>query len=140
MPFREKSAWIMSLALLAAGAVYSYAVVAPWSESGQLLPPTMPFVIGYTVTLVVMSVVGHIVITALSPQDADAAPDERERQIFHRAGNYSSYLFAVGVVLSLGWYLWSRNGDLLFYGVFASLMLGQVMEYVLQIIYYRTSV
>lgn len=140
MPFREKSAWLMSLALIVAGAACFYTVAAPWWKSGQLLAPNMPLVIGYTVTLVLMSVVGHIVIAALSPQDADAAPDERERQIFHRAGNYSSYLLAVGVVLSLGWYLWSQDGDLLFYGVFASLMISQITEYVLQIVYFRTSV
>ena len=42
--------------------------------------------------------------------------------------------------MSLGFYLLSRNGDLLFYSVFASLMLGQLMEYVFQIVFYRTSV
>lgn len=136
MPFREKSAWIMSLALLWAGGCYFYTV----AQSGQLLSPTMPLVIAYTISLVVITVVGHVVIAILSPKDANAAPDERERQIFNRAGNYSSYLFATGVVISLGWYLWTQDGHLLFYTVFASLMIGQLMEYILQIIYYRTSV
>ena len=87
-----------------------------------------------------MAVVGHIAIAVLAPTEANASPDERERQIFNRAGHYSSYFLAVGVVLALGYYLVSRNGDLLFYGVFASLMLGQVMEYLIQIFLYRTSV
>jgi hypothetical protein len=73
----------------------------------------------------------------LSPKEANAPLDERERKIVHRAGNLSSYVFATGVVLSLGVYLFSASGDLLFYGVFASLMLGQLAEYLIQIALYR---
>jgi uncharacterized membrane protein (DUF485 family) len=140
MPFHEKSAWIMSFILVIAGGLYFSAVAAIGSETGQLAQPVMPLVIGYTVTVVVMAVVGHIVIAILAPKEANASPDERERQIFNRAGHYSSYFFVTGVVLSLGYYTFSHNGDLLFYCVFASLMLGQVMEYLIQILLYRTSV
>lgn len=137
MSFREKSAWIMSLALLALGLAYFYAVGAIWSESGQLAAPMLPLVIAYTVCLILLATIGHIAIAALAPRDANAAIDERERRIFERAGHYSSYVLGAGIVLSLGVYLVYRSGDLLFYTVFASLMLGQIMEYVLQIVFYR---
>ena len=42
MPFREKSAWIMSIALLVGGFLYFRVVLSPWAESGQLAPPTIP--------------------------------------------------------------------------------------------------
>lgn len=138
MPFREKSAWIMSFVLLALGLAYFYAVGAIGSQSGQLAAPMLPLVIAYTVCLVLLAIVGHIVIAALAPRDANAAADERERRIFERAGHFSSYILGAGIVMSLGYYLLSRDGDLLFYAVFASLMLGQIMEYVFQIIFYRT--
>lgn len=140
MPFREKSAWIMAVSLLLLGAAYFYVVAAIWSESGELAAPMLPLVVVYTICLTVLAIIGHTAIAILAPKEANAAADERERRIFDRAGNYSSYFLAVGVVLSLGLYLFLRNGDLLFYSVFASLMLGQVMEYVLQIVFYRSKV
>lgn len=140
MPFKEKSAWIMAALLLSLGAAYFYFVAVISSASGQLATPMLRSIIIYTVFLTILSIVGHTVIAILAPREANAAADERERSIFDRAGHYSSYFIGAGVVLSLGAYLFLRSGDLLFYTVFASLMLGQIMEYVFQIIFYRTSV
>ena len=139
MPFREKSAWIMSIALLVGGFLYFFGVGLVWSESGQLASPVIPLIVAYTCCLIVIAIVGHIVIAALAPKEANAAVDERERQIFLRAGHYSSYVFAVGVLTSLGIYVLTGSGDLLFYTVFASLMVGQLAEYMFQILFYRTA-
>ena len=140
MPFRERSAWIMSAALFLGGLFYFRAVLSAWSESGELVSPGISPILAYTGVLVVLAVVGHIVAAALAPKDADAPVDERERQIFNRAGHYSSYVIAAGIVMSLGLYVLSSSGDLLFYTVFASLLVGQIVEYVLQILFFRTSV
>lgn len=140
MPFHEKSAWIMSVALLLGGVFYFSAVVSGWSESGQLTSPLIPLILIYTAFLVVVAIVGHIVIAVLAPKDANAPLDERESQTFCRAGHYSSYVFAVGVLISLGIYLISNSGDLLFYTVFASLMVAQIAEYFFQILFYRTPI
>lgn len=74
------------------------------------------------------------------PKEANARPEERERQIFNRAGHYASVVLASGIVLSLGQYLVSDDGYLMFYTAFASLMIAQVMEYAFQILFYRTSI
>lgn len=140
MPFHEKSAWIMSFILIVAGAFYFCAVRAIGAEIGQLAPPMIPLIIPYTVLVVVLVILSHVAIAILTPKEADAPLDERERQIVHRAGHYSSYFFATGTVVSLGYYIFSHNGDLLFYTVFASLMVGHIMEYLIQILLYRTSV
>ena len=140
MPFKEKSAWIMALLLISLGAAYFYVVATISSESGQLATPLLRLIVIYTVCIIVLSAIGHTAIAILAPKDANAAVDERERSIFDRAGHYASYFMGVGVVMSLGAYLFIRSGDLLFYTVFASLMVGQIMEYVFQIIFYRTSV
>lgn len=140
MAFREKSAWIMSVALLLGSGFYFLPVVSGWTGSGELASPLVPQLVTYAVCLVVIAIVGHIVIAALAPKDADAPVDEREKLIFDRAGHYSSYVLGVGVLLSLGLYLQSGNGDLLFFAVFASLIASQLAEYLLQIVYYRTSI
>lgn len=133
MSFQEKSAWIMSLALALGGIIY-FSMVLTLSEGiQQLVPPLMPVVIVYTVILIVIAVIGHIVMAIAAPRDASEEIDERGRLINDRAGNYSSYVLAVGVLLGLGIYLISFNGHLLFYTVFASLMLSQLSEYLLQI-------
>jgi len=44
----------------------------------------------------------------------------------------------VGTLASLGFYLLHGSGDLLFYTVFASVMVSQLMDYVFQIILFRT--
>ena len=130
----------MSAALIVGGLIYFLPVLSGWNSSGQLPSPLMPQLVAYTVCLVTIAIVGHIVITALAPKEADAPVDEREKLIFDRAGHYSSYVLAAGVLVSLGTYLLSANGDLLFYVVFASLVASHLAEYLLQIVFYRTSV
>jgi hypothetical protein len=120
--------------------VYFSTVVSIWFESGQLASPAIPLLVTYTLVICVLAVIGHIVAATLTPKDARTAVDERERQIFSRAGHYGSVVSGAGVVMSLGGYLLSQSGDLLFHTVLASLMLGQVADYVLQIRYYRTSI
>ena len=130
----------MSFALIVCGLIYFLPVVSEWTGSGQLVSPLMPQIVTYAVGIVVIAIVGHIVIAVLAPKEADAPVDEREKLIFDRAGHYSSYLLAAGVLVSLGSYLISGNGDLLFYVVFASLVASHLAEYLLQILFYRTDV
>lgn len=94
----------------------------------------------FTVVLIIVAILGHIAIAALSPKDANKPLDERERKIFHWAGHVSGNVFGLGVVSSLGLYLLFHSGDLLFYGVFSSLIIGQLAEYGTRIFLYRTSV
>ena len=129
----------MSAALMVGGLLYFRKVVSAWTDSGQLLSPALPQILAYTACLVVIAVVGHIVIAAFAPKEANAPVDERERRIIVRAGHFSSYVFGLGVILSLGVYLFCQSGDLLFHTVFASLIAGQIAEYLLQILFYRTS-
>jgi hypothetical protein len=136
--FHEKSAWIMSAALLVGGIFY-FGIVARISSSiGQLVPPIFPLVGVYTAILVVIAIAGHVVIALLTPKEANAPLDERERLLTVRAGHYSGLVFGAGVIMSLGLYLVSYDGNLLFYCVFGSLMISQLVEYGLQIVLYRT--
>ena len=138
MAFQEKSAWIMTLALLIGGLFYFGLVVLISNGMGQLAPPLLPLIVIYTIILVALAIVGHVLIAIMTPKEANAPLDERERQIQYRAGHWSGYVIGFGVIVSLGSYLFTRNGDLLFYAVFASLMLSALTEYASQIVLYRT--
>jgi hypothetical protein len=139
MAFQEKSAWIMALALLATGIFYFSVVAAMSSAMGSLAPPNLPVLAFYTVLLTILAIIGHVAIAIFAPKDANAPTDERERRIFDRAAHWSGYTFGAGVILSLGLYLIFHDGNLLFYGVFGSLMLSQLAEYVFQIVLYRST-
>lgn len=140
MPFHEKSAWMMSLALILGGLGYFGIVAANSTANGVLMPPNLPVVVIYTVILVVIAIIGHALIAILNPKEANDRLDERERRIVDRAGHMSSYVFGFGVLVSLALYLVSYDGNVLFYAVFASLMLGQIVEYVIQIFLYKTAI
>ena len=137
MAFQEKSAWVMSVSLLLGGVFYFGVVKTMTAEIGQLAPPILPAVVLYTFILIVVAIIGHIAVAVLTPKEANAPLDEREKAIFHRASHVSGYLLGAGVLLSLGVYLYSYSGDALFYGVFASLMISQLAEYVMRILFYR---
>ncbi|MGB5326154.1 MAG: hypothetical protein WBN40_12115 [Pseudomonadales bacterium] len=137
MAFHEKSAWIMLIALLITGLLYFSTVLSMSQALGDIAPPNIPILVVFTVALTLFAIVGHIVVAALSAREANRTLDERERKIGDRAGNFSSYLFGLGIVLALGIYLFSRNGDLIFYAVFGSLIIAQIFEYLLQLYFYR---
>ena len=140
MPFQEKSAWVMSIALLAGGTFYIKSVAAATAALGSLAPPNMPSLLTYTVILIVIAIVGHIVIAAFAPEDANEATDEREKRANERAGHWSGYVLGLGVLLALGLYLFTYDGNVMFYVLFGSLMLSQLVEYALQILLLRTSI
>ena len=139
MSFQEKSAWTMSIALLIGGIFYFGVVATMSSAAGELVQPLLPVLVVYTAILIVLAIIGHVVIAIFSPKEANAPLDERERQIFDRAGNISGYVFGFGVIVALGLYLLSHSGDLLFYLVFGSLMISQLAEYGVRIALYRST-
>ncbi len=137
MPFREKSAWLMTAAIGVAGAGYAAIVVNMSQGLERLAPPLIPLIVVFTMALVILAVGSHILIALLAPKDAAARADERDRTIAAHAGAWSGYVFATGVALALGHYLMARDGDTLFYGVFAAWVLAQLSEYAFQIALYR---
>ena len=137
MSFTEKSAWVMSIALSVGGIAYFGIVLLASRGQETLVSPTLPLVAMYTAALVCMAIVGHIVAASSAPHEASAVADERERMVANRASRLASRVLAAGTVLSLVHYLLFADGDLLFYALFASLMLGQLADYVGQIVFFR---
>jgi hypothetical protein len=130
----------MFVALLLGGVYYAAVVQELSAQIGQLAPPILPTVVAYTLVLVAISVVGHIAIAVFSPKEASASLDEREKAIYYRASHLSGYVLGTGLFFSLAMYLFAHHGDLLFYGVFASIMLSELAEYLIQIVLYRVGV
>ena len=137
MSFHEKSAWLMALILLAGGAWYFNLVLRLSAELGSTAPPLLPVVVVYVIGIVILSIIGHLLITLARPSLADDTVDERDRAIIHKAGNLSGVLLALGVLTALGTYLFTFDGNLMFHIAFGALMGAQVAEYGARIAFYR---
>ena len=140
MPFREKTAWAMGAILIVAGLYYFNMVVTASVAAGVTAPPIIPFVIAYVVLVTIASIVIMSVVGATAADEANAPADERDRMILDRAGHWSGYVLGFGVVAGLLHYWVNMDGNMLFHICFASLMLSQLFEYVVQIALYRRGV
>lgn len=138
MPFREKTAWIMTVALIIGGGFY-FAAVSEVAVAADLTTlPLIPILIAYVMIIVLVAIIGHGAAAISTPNEANTPIDERERDIIHRAAHWGGTALAGSILLSLGVFLLSGSGVLLFHAVLASLMLGQLADYAAQIILFRT--
>lgn len=140
MSFREKTAWAMAIILIGAGGFYFNMVAQASAALGDVSPPVTGFVIAYVTVVVIASVVAMIVLGIANRDEANAPVDERETLALHKAGHVSSYVLAVAVFVGMMHYATNANGNALFHITFGGLMLSQIGEYVLQIIYFRRGV
>ena len=124
---------------LGLGMAFYVSMITGSGPDGSRLAEPGTNVIGLTIFMVVVAVVGNAVIAAMSGNEANAPLDEREQQIADRAARSSGFVLPGGVVFALGIYLLTSNGDLLFYLAFSSLILGHLAEYILRIVFYRVA-
>jgi hypothetical protein len=130
MSFREVSAWVMGLVMLATGLSYAKAAFG----AGE--PPIAAFV-PYFALVIVATIIAQIVLASAMPKAADAPADERERLMLERASHWAGWVLSAGVVVSLGYFLAHEEGDLLFHMVLMSLIVSSVVEYALQAVLLR---
>ena len=140
MPFREKTAWAMALILIGGAAFYLYMIISASRALGQTAPPIVGFVIAYVVVIVIASVILMAALAATSPREANAPADEREKIIGDKAGNWAGYVMVVPALGGLWHYAVNMDGNMLFHLVFLSLMLGQIADYVFQVVLCRRGV
>ena len=140
MTFAEKSAWIMSFALIVSGLLYSFAMVAAWQAIGHAPPPNIGFPIMLTVPIVAIAILGHAFAAIGNPSNANEPEDERARQIVWRAGNLSGALLGLFVMLMIGVFAIWGDGRVIFHALVLSLLISQLAEYLLTIWFYRRGV
>jgi uncharacterized BrkB/YihY/UPF0761 family membrane protein len=140
MTFKEKSLWITLVGLVVAfgGYFYSaYSTILPTTAAKDLLPHQAGLFIGATVLLVLILVAGHIVIALL---DRRTEPDERDRLIELRAGQYSSFVLATGVFFALCTALMTEGNAIMAHVLLGSWVIAQGVEITSQLVLYRRGV
>ena len=138
MSFREKSAWVMS-ALMAVTGLYYFSSVRSASQAlGTTAPAAVAIV--FVMLVVIGSIIAQVVLALISPREASATADERERLVAQRAGHWSGLVLASCAVTALGHFLVRGHGYMLFHLITGSLIVSQIAEYAFQIALLRRSV
>lgn len=138
MSFEEKSIWVSLLIILFVFVGY-FSQVFEGMFSGSLdKADIFAMFIGAIISVVVLQIVLHSVIAIFAVKDAQSSRDERDRLFAMKSGNISGLVLGISVMMiSLVTLahefnsLWVAN--ILLFAVFVS----QIVDYVLQIIYYR---
>ena len=98
MPYREKTAWLSLLAMVAAFVPYFMV-----SAAGP--PPPMPglhqlalFAAAVTVQVIILAA-GHAYLRLASRNDAVVARDERDREIERQAITWAYYVLISGIII-----------------------------------------
>ncbi|HTT98840.1 MAG TPA: hypothetical protein VMF58_12380 [Rhizomicrobium sp.] len=137
MPFREKSAWISLLAYLGIYGFYFAKVGAALMRGDTDGTPFLGLFAQSVVMFVLVTIVFTVVIAVLSPRDAQAPTDEREKLIALKASSASGYVLASGVVLTIGVIFFGVKEFLVINLLFFVLVLSEMFRIVTQIVLYR---
>lgn len=140
MTFKEKSAWIMCLALIVAGVFYAWSVLGIWQVAGAVPPPNVLGLAVGVIIIIAIAIFGHAVAAIGNPMDANAPEDERDRLVVWRAGNLGGLLMGALSLCALFSFALNGDGNLLFHSIIGALTLSQLAEYALTILYYRRGV
>ncbi|HEY8315148.1 MAG TPA: hypothetical protein VIG51_13385 [Candidatus Baltobacteraceae bacterium] len=99
MPYREKTAWLSLLAMLAAFVPY-FTIAAAGPQTGQMPDLHQLALFAAAVTLqVVILAAGHAYLRIASRDDDVVPPDERDREIERRAITWAYYVLISGMII-----------------------------------------
>ena len=142
MSFREKSLWVMLLAMGLAAFFYGYAVAyvsheqfetVPWRAMTVNAPMVVMFHIAVAV-LVVFAILGHLVIVLF---DRHTEEDERDRLIALKGAQVGGFVLATGVFFAL-WLAVISTGNLGFTQLLLAFwVLAQMIDYAVQLWLHR---
>jgi len=136
MAFREKTAWISLLATLGIYGFYFSALASARGNSAEffaLLIETM-------ITFVVVFVALTIVVAILSPKDADAPADEREKLIGLKAERVAYYAVSTGAVAGMLAAFCGLSGFWIANVLFLTLVVAGLAKDAMCIVLYRAGV
>ena len=142
MSFREKSLWVMLLAMALAAFFYGHAVAyvsheqfetVAWRAMTVNSPMLVMFHIGVAV-LVAFAIFGHLVIALF---DQRTEEDERDRLIALKGAHVGGIVLAVGVFFAL-WLAVASTGNFWFTQLLLAFwVLAQMSDYAVQLWQHR---
>lgn len=137
MTFHEKLAWVMAIVTGLVGLRYGHEVVSASRAAGATVDPSISLISSSTLIIVVAAIVASIVFAALNRNEDPGLEDERDRSVFSRAGNWSGWVLAFGAIGALWHYFFHQDGNALFHLIVGAIFVATVVDFALQIAFYR---
>jgi len=135
MPFREKSAWISLVCLIATFGVFFTSMgvgVIPqqgWGAFHHFLLTVVGFI--------VLQIVLHVIAAILTPKDAGTPVDERERLILLKAGRNGHLVLIVAALATPLSLHFGFNAAAMAYHLMLGLVVSEIVRSTSQIVYFR---
>jgi hypothetical protein len=139
MNFREKSTWVLLAVTII---VYGwYFATTLGGALGAGVPEVLDNVrlFGAIITLVMLTIIAHIVIAILSPSEADQS-DERDRLIELRGDQRGGFLMAVALFSTMGLAMAGASVFWIAHAALAGLVVSEIVKAVSKLIDYRRGV
>ena len=134
MSFREKSAWISVLLIVAVFGPYFWLVGRSLTGMAHVHGGTQFALI---LLFVVLEIVLHVAIAVQSPRDARAPKDERETLIDLKATRSAFYVLFGGALLSIFTMHFRVNVWMLSQFVLFSIVVAELVKFARQIVLFR---
>jgi hypothetical protein len=144
MSFRETSAWISLISILAVFGFY-FTVVGQAIGAGPLPPPAfLGEYFGAVVLLVIVQIVLHIMAAiatrASGGGDVESPEDEREKLIELKANRFGYAILLAGAVMVAGAIGLGAPGYWTANALVFAVALGELTRFSAQVVYYRLGV
>lgn len=132
--FEEKSVWIQLVGTGVSLAAYLWVAGVMYANGVDRLEAYAAVFMVAVVLMVLILVIGHILAAITGRTEK---PDERDRVIGWRSESNSSWVLAAGIMTALGCMAASVEPVLVAHLLLLSLFAAQMLQYGLQILYYR---
>ena len=143
LSFREASAWISLISILAVFGFY-FTLVARAIDTGPMPPPAfLGEYIGAVVLLVFVQIALHVVAAVairVRGGDMDTASDEREKLIQLKANRFGYFIVLAGAVMVAGAIGFGVPGYWTANALVFAVALGELARFGAQVVYYRLGV
>ena len=138
MSFKEKIAWISVVTTaIVWGAYFTFAISAVAAGG---VPHPVVYMVAFTAALIlqtILATIAAIVVAVLAPKEANAASDERDKEIARRAYTIAyPTLLSLIVCVAATVYLGAKPWDLV-NGMMAAIVIAEIVHYGAQIVGYR---
>ncbi len=132
MSFKEKSAWIVLVAMLWIFGGYTWSLY----KAGSFGAGTTGVMFGTIIGFVILVVIAHIVVAIFSARPGDEQEDERDRLIELKADSLSGYALGAATLTALALALFEGAyliANILFLGLAGS----EIIKNACQVLLYR---
>lgn len=139
MSFQAKSTIVMLTALVGAYGWYGIQILRLAGDGPVETVNYQPLILIVVVPLVVIATIGHIVISAANPSEADSS-DERDREIARRGAVIGGWIVSVGAISALFAAMAEVSHFWIAHLLLAGLVLAELVDWSWRLVLYRRGV